>query len=58
MYDSNFIRNILKEYIDKKIDKFVIYPYGVNGTNAKNVLNNYFDLEPQFIVDNMYAKYH
>lgn len=58
MYDSNFIRNILKEYIDKKIDKFVIYPYGVNGTNAKNVLNNYFDLEPQFIVDNMYAQYH
>ena len=57
MYSINSIRNLLKKYIDKKADKFIIYPMGTNGINVKNVLKDYFCLEPCFIVDNEYAKY-
>lgn len=57
MYDIYFVQGIVKEYIDKKINKFIIYPFGVNGVSVKNVLKEYFDLEPCFIVDNEYSKY-
>lgn len=57
MYSINFIRNILKKYIQNKIDKFIIYPFGANGMNVKNVLKDCFELEPDFIVDNEYSKY-
>lgn len=57
MYSINYIKNILKEYIDKQINKFIIYPFGVNGANVKHVLKDYFDLDPCFIVDNEFSKY-
>lgn len=37
--------------------KFIIYPFGVNGVNVKNVLKDCYDLEPCFIVDNEYYRY-
>lgn len=57
MYDVNFIRDSLRKYIDKKLDKFIIYPFGINGVNTRNILKDYFDLTPCFIVDNEYSKY-
>lgn len=57
MYNINFIQDLLKKYIDKKIDKFIIYPFGSNGVSIKNVLKDYFNLDPCFIVDNEYSKY-
>lgn len=57
MYSNNYIRNLLKKYIDQKINKFIIYPFGGNGVNVKNVLKDYFNLEPCFVVDNEYSKY-
>ena len=57
MYNDNFIKNILKKYIDKQVNKFIIYPFGMNGVRVKNVMQDYFDLKPCFIVDNEYSKY-
>lgn len=57
MYSINFIKNLIKECIDKKESKFIIYPFGMNGINTKNVLKDYFDLDPSFIVDNEYSGY-
>lgn len=57
MYNNDSIKVILKRYIDNKINRFVIYPFGANGVNVKNILKDYFDLEPCFIVDNEYCRY-
>lgn len=57
MYDNNYIKSVLKKYIDKGVDKFIIYPYGENGVNTKNILKEFFGLEPCLIVDNEYSKY-
>lgn len=57
MYDISYIGDKLREYVDRKADQFVIYPFGVNGINAKKALEEYFGLKPCYIVDNKYAKY-
>lgn len=57
MYNLSYISNLLKGYIDQKVNKFVIYPFGSNGVNVKNVLMDYFNLKPLYIVDNEYSKY-
>ena len=57
MNDLNYIRSLLKTYIDRKVNKFIIYPFGVNGVKVKNILKDYFNLEPLFIVDNEYSRY-
>lgn len=43
IYNINFIQDL--------------YPFGSNGVSIKNVLKDYFNLEPCFIVDNEYSKY-
>ena len=57
MYRSNYIRDIMKEYIGGRENKFVIYPFGANGVNVRNVLRDYFNIEPCLIVDNEHSKY-
>lgn len=57
MFDSNYIRAILKEYIDKNVNKFIIYPFGLNGINVRDILKDYFALEACFIVDDTISKY-
>lgn len=57
MYGSNYIRDIMKEYIGGRENKFVIYPFGANGVNVRNVLRDYFNIEPCLIVDNEHSKY-
>lgn len=57
MIDFAYIRDILKDYIASGKKRFIIYPFGVNGVNVRNVLYDYFNLQPQFIVDNEYSKY-
>lgn len=57
MYDFVFIRKLLKTYITKGVNQFVIYPFGENGIVVRNVLKDCFGLEPCFIVDNEYSKY-
>lgn len=56
MFDTNYIINSLKSYIEKT-NQFIIYPFGANGLNVKNILKNYFNLDPCFIVDNEYSRY-
>ena len=58
MFNIKLIQNVLKDYVDKSVKKFIIYPFGVNGVNVRNILRDYFDLEPCFIVDNTFSKYH
>ena len=57
MYSVNLIKNLIKQYVGKKINKFVIFPFGVNGIEVKNVLKNCFNLDPCYIVDNELSKY-
>lgn len=57
MYTTNYIRDILKQYISNGIKKFIIYPLGINGINVKNVLKDYYDLDPCAVVDNEWSKY-
>ncbi len=57
MINIDFIRNILKRYVDQGIRKFIIYPYGINGLITKIALKEYFNLEPYCIIDNGYSKY-
>ena len=47
----------IKEVVDKGEKKFVIYPFGTNGVMVKNLLIDYFGIEPVIIVDNGYAGY-
>lgn len=57
MIDSAYIRIILKSYIDIGKREFIIYPFGANGVNVRNILYDYFNLQPCYIVDNVYSKY-
>lgn len=57
MFEQKFINKVLKEHIDKGIKKYIIYPFGPNGMNVKNYLQDYFGLQPLMIIDNGYAKY-
>lgn len=57
MYDYNFVRNILREHVDRGVDKFIIYPFGANGFRVKDILKECFGLEPIAVVDNVYEKY-
>ncbi len=57
MYGINYIRQVLSKYINGQTDQFIIYPFGVNGVNVKNVLKDFFGLNPCFIVDNECSKY-
>lgn len=57
MIDSTCIRDILKNHIDSGKKKFIIYPFGINGVSVRNILNDYFNLRPCYIVDNEYSKY-
>ncbi len=57
MYELKLIQSIIRKYIDQGVGNFVIYPYGNNGVNVKEVLKDYFNLKPCFIVDNEYHKY-
>lgn len=58
MYNVSYIRDYLKKYIDQKADRFIIYPFGENGLRVKNILKDYFDREPCFVVDNEISNYH
>lgn len=55
MYDINFICSIIKEY-NREDRGFVIYPFGKDGLYIKNILIEYFNIEPCYIVDNEYCK--
>lgn len=55
--DVKYVKKTLAEYIKKGEKKFVIYPYGENGRIVKNILWDYFDIEPVAIVDNNYCRF-
>ena len=57
MIDSKSINRQLGKFIEKGIDKFIIYPFGSNGVNVKNILSDYYNIEPILIVDNEYMKF-
>lgn len=51
------VRQILEEYIVEGYNKFIIYPFGDNGRMIKDLLKEYYNIEPVFIVDNKYSMY-
>ena len=53
----NYVIERLKKYIQNGAEKFVIYPFGVNGVNVKNILKEYFAKEPYAVIDNEYFSY-
>ena len=55
--DGKRVLKKIKEIIDRGEKEFVIYPFGNNGVLVKNLLMDYFGLEPKVIVDNGYAGY-
>lgn len=57
MVNDKDVKSCLKKYIEQGVDKFVIYPFGVNGVNVRNILKDYFNIFPSLIVDNEYSKY-
>lgn len=58
MFQGKDVRMILENYIERGFSKFIIYPFGDNGVLVKNLLKDYFNIEPAYIVDNKYSKYH
>lgn len=57
MVDSNYINKRLKKFLDKGRNKIVIFPFGKNGKLLKDMMKEYYDMTPQYIVDNEYCKY-
>lgn len=57
MFADVFIRKTIKKYMDAGINRYIIYPFGTNGVNIKNCLEDCFDTIPELIIDNEYAKY-
>lgn len=57
MFDSSLIKTVLKEYVDKNLNRFGIYPFGINGVCVRNILKDYFNLEACLIVDDEISKY-
>ena len=58
MITKNQIKSVLSDYIIKDCSKrFVIYPFGENGMNVKDVLYDCFFISPYMVVDNNLSKY-
>lgn len=57
MLNARDIKKVIKDKIDQGIKSFAIYPFGENGVKVKNILADYFNITPLFIVDNEYSKY-
>lgn len=57
MIEKKLIKKCLENYIVLGTDKFILYPYGENGINVRNILRDYFEIEPFLIVDNEYYKF-
>lgn len=57
MISKGAIKEELKKYINLGIQNFVLYPFGENGLNVKNILKEYFNIEPVLIIDNGYAEF-
>lgn len=55
------LTNQIKECIEKKLDmgfrKFIIFPFGDIGMQARSVLRDAYGLEPEYILDNRLCKY-
>lgn len=56
MLKKSMIKKMIEENINKGNNKFVIYPFGENGLNVKNILFEYFGLLPELVVDDKYAE--
>ena len=63
MFTAKHIKECIKNAITQhsvngtRGGKFIIYPFGENGFQIKQILKEYFDIEPYMIVDNKWSKY-
>jgi hypothetical protein len=48
---------LIQKNLDNGIRKFAIYPYGDNGVRIANMLRDFYNIEPIYIVDNSLCKY-
>ncbi|MCI8844824.1 MAG: hypothetical protein HFI04_00355 [Lachnospiraceae bacterium] len=56
--EENRIRAYLRKYIQcGGINNYIIYPFGTNGVKVRNILKDYYGVEPILVVDNECAKY-
>lgn len=51
---ESYIRRAL-EYLTKEYKNFVIYPYGKYGRLVKQILNEDFGIQENYVVDNALA---
>ena len=50
------IMQAIKVHVDQGKKEFILYPFGVNGMLAKNILQEQFGIEPSYILDNKLCK--
>lgn len=56
--EENRIRAYLRKYIQcGGTNNYIIYPFGTNGVKVRNILKDYYGVEPVLVVDNECAKY-
>lgn len=56
---SNYhtIRNAIEKAVELGKQNFLIYPFGENGVLAKQILNDSFGIQENYIIDNKLSKY-
>ena len=52
----NHLRTLIRMGIDTKSNRFIIFPFGVNGMLVKYILEEQFGIEPEYIIDNKLSK--
>lgn len=55
-YFINKVKEVIQEEITGGITHFILYPFGERGADVKHVLNNYFGIHEDMIIDNLLAK--
>lgn len=57
MLEMNEVKLLLTDYISRGFSNFILYPFGNNGVLVRNLLTDYFNIQPVYIVDNKYCQY-
>ena len=55
--DYKKIRNCIKQQIDSGCSNFIIWPFGYQGLNVKQILNQCFGIQERLIIDNELCNY-
>jgi len=53
MISEKLIKDRISESIRDGANQYAIYPFGLNGANVKRILNDYFDISLDYIIEKM-----